>query len=37
MLVKLIADQKGVSIPELDRTVEIVNARIAGNRSSAAA
>ena len=37
MLVKLIADQKGVSIPELDRTVEIVNARLAGNRHAAAA
>lgn len=37
MLVKLIADQKGVSIPELDQTVEIVNARLAGNAHAAAA
>lgn len=36
MLVKLIADQLGVSIPELVRTVEIVDARLVGNRRAAA-
>jgi hypothetical protein len=35
MLVKLIADQKGVHIPELDRTVEIVNDRLRGNAQAA--
>lgn len=36
MLVWLIADQLGVSIPELARTVEIVDARLAANRRAAA-
>ena len=36
MLVKLIADQMGIHVPELDRTVETVNARLAGNRRAVA-
>lgn len=37
LLVKLIADQMGVHIPELVRTVDTVNARLMGNRKAAAA
>lgn len=37
LLVKLIADQMGVHIPELVRTVETVNARLVGNRKAVAA
>lgn len=36
MLVKLIADQMGIHVPGLDRTVEIVNARLDRNRRAAA-
>ena len=36
MLVQLIADQKGLGTDELTQTVEIVNARLAANQSSAA-
>lgn len=36
MLVKLIADQKGVRIPEVDRVVETVNNRLMRNRSAVA-
>jgi hypothetical protein len=37
LLVKLIADQMGVHIPELVRTVDTVNARLMGNRKAVAA
>jgi hypothetical protein len=35
-LVKLIADQIGIHVPELDHTVETVDARLAHNRRVAA-
>lgn len=35
-LVKLIADQMGIDVPELDQTVETVDARLAQNRRAAA-
>jgi hypothetical protein len=35
-LVKLIADQMGIHVPELDQTVETVDARLARNRRAAA-
>ncbi len=37
MLVKLIADQMGTPSPEADKTVEIIDARLAENRRKAAA